>query len=343
MLLLAIGAFYVASTWGDVDRVTIERPVSPVIEAGAEGEAESDDSQHQEDSDGYQVTVPSSADGLDVFLLVGSDSRGQLGDMEGFGDFGGERADVVMVLLRPRDGSTAGLLSLPRDLLVESACSGRETRINVMLEGCGDEINGPTALTLTVESLTGVTVDNFAMVDLAGFISAVDAIGGYEICVENDVRDRRALLELSAGCTQATGEQTLAWLRSRRTQELTEDGWRTMSGVSDLTRNERQREFMVSMMGQLADFSSPQDIASMAQTVAPFVTIDSNLTFLDAVGLAWTMRGISSGSITELEIPVRYTTTDDGAAVLISLVDVADLVSFYLNPEATAGLSNFSS
>lgn len=333
VLLLIAGAVFGASTWSDVNRVTIERPPSPVAEAAAEDVAAPELSEEADQDESESVTVPASADGLDVFLLVGSDSRGDLEDTEGFGDFSGQRADVVMALLRPRDGSDAAILSLPRDLLVEHPCWTGETRINVTLEGCGDEVNGPTALILTVEALTDVTVDHFAMVDLAGFINAVDAIGGYEICVEYDVRDRRASLELPAGCTLATGEQALAWLRSRHTQELTDSGWRTMDGVSDLTRNERQREFMVTMMGQLSDFGSPSDIAGVAQEVAPFVTIDSSLSFMDAVGLAWTMRGLGAGSFVELEIPVRYSTTDDGAQVLVSTEDIAELVASYLSPE----------
>ena len=40
----------------------------------------------------------------------------------------------------------------------------------------------------------------------------------------------RARLALPAGCTQATGAQTLAWLRSRNTQELTAEGWRAHAG-----------------------------------------------------------------------------------------------------------------
>jgi LCP family protein required for cell wall assembly len=253
--------------------------------------------------------------------------------VQGFGEFGGQRADVVMVLIRPEDGSRAALLSLPRDLLVDNVCQdGGEHRLNDALQGCGS-LNGPTALTRTVEDVIGRDVDHFALIDLAGFQEAVDAVGGYEICLERPVRDQLAQLELPAGCTQATGAQTLAWLRSRSTQELTEDGWRVMPGVNDLTRNERQRAFMLSMMGQLSDFGSPTAIADVAQVIAPFVTVDSELSFIDAVNLAWTMRGLSSGNVDELEIPVSDATTESGAAVLVAGVDIADLVDDYLAPE----------
>lgn len=241
-----------------------------------------------------------------------------------------------MVLLRTE--SQAAVLSLPRDLWVEDMCGGGEARINRMLEGCGESVNGPTLLTLSVESLIGETVDHFALVDLAGFQDAVDAIGGYEICVENPVRDERANLHLPAGCTHADGEQTLAWLRSRRTQELTEDGWRTMPGMSDLARNDRQRSFLIDMMSNLADFTSPQALASTAQAVAPYVTVDSNLSLVTAVNLAWTMRGYGSGSVAQLELPVLGFTTEQGAAVLIPQTPVDEIVAEFTSLQVAGGL-----
>jgi LCP family protein required for cell wall assembly len=314
------------STWGDVNRVSLDRDTPTVDE-------QLDDGASDETPGGEDMPLAGSLEGLEVFLLVGSDSRNELDSVQGFGEFAGERADVVMVLLRPADGSRAALLSLPRDLLVDDVCrSESEHRLNDSLQGCGT-LNGPSALTRTVEKVIGQSVDHFAMVDLAGFQEAVDAVGGYEICIERAVRDQRAQLQLPAGCTLATGAETLAWLRSRSTQELTEDGWRTMPGVNDLTRNQRQREFLLSMLGRLSDFGSPTAIADVARVIAPFVTVDSELSFIDAVDLAWTMRGLSRGNIDELEIPVSDATTASGAAVLVAEVDIADLVDDYLAPE----------
>ncbi|MGH3650690.1 MAG: LCP family protein, partial [Acidimicrobiia bacterium] len=229
-VVLTGGLLFALSTWDEVNRVTIDRPEpddsgGPMAQDGATDQSDED------------MMEPAFDPDRQVFLLVGSDSREDLDDTEGFGEFDGNRADVVMVLLK--DGFKTGLLSLPRDLLVENVCEGGEDRLSVMLEGCAI-MNGATLLTLTVEELIGQTIDHLALVDLAGFPEAVDAVGGYEICVDRPVRDQRANLELAAGCTLATGEQTLAWMRSRRTEELTEDGWRIMPGVNDLVRNERQ-------------------------------------------------------------------------------------------------------
>jgi LCP family protein required for cell wall assembly len=289
-----------------------------------------DNEPSSEDSESGEDLAPVDT-GLQVFLLVGSDSRSDLEDTQGFGDFEGDRADVVMVLFK--DGRKTGLLSLPRDLMVDDSCDDGENRLSEMLQGCSS-MNGATLLTVTVERLIGKSIDHFALVDLAGFQAAVDAIGGYEICVDRPVRDQRANLSLPEGCTLADGEQTLAWLRSRRTQELTDDGWRVIPGVNDLVRNERQRAFLLDILGEMADVTSPQDIAQVARAVAPFVTVDDDLSLMSAVNLAYTMRGLSSGSVSELDVPVYDDTTSGGAAVLRPSTPVDEIVAEFLSTTA---------
>jgi len=329
-LIGGAGYLFTLKAWNDVQRVTIERP----DDAPTRAASDSDRSVDPEEVSPPEEEAGEPNEQLQVFLLVGSDSREDLDSLEGFGAAEGRRADVVMVLFRAP--GKVGILSLPRDLWVEDPCTGGQSRLNALLEGCGEETNGPTLLTVGVEDLIGERVDHFAMVDLAGFQDAVDAIGGYEICVERPVRDRRANLELPAGCTQASGAETLAWLRSRRTQELTEAGWRIMPGMNDLVRNERQREFLIDMMGRLSDFSSPQEMAALASAVAPFVVVDAELTLIQAVDLAWAMRGLSDGSIVSIEVPVYDFVAETGAAVLKAAIPVREIVAEFLTG-GTAG------
>ena len=325
-VLIAAAVALALSTWSEVNRVTIERPVAQSGDSGPTAVGET-----PTDSPGIDDGEPTNDLSLDVILLVGSDSRDTLDDLTGFGSFDGRRADVVMVMFR--SSAQTAVLSLPRDLWIDDPCTGGQARLNLMLEGCGEELNGPSLLTVTVENLIGQTIDHFAMVDLAGFEDAVDAIGGYEICLDYPVRDSRAVLDLPDGCTVASGEQTLAWMRSRQTEQLTESGWQIVPGVNDLARNERQRGFLIDMMSQLADFSSPQAIASTAQALAPFLTVDSELTLVDAVDLAWTMRGMGNGSVRELDLPVYDFITDAGASVLLSSIPISEIVAGFLTPE----------
>lgn len=331
-VLVGFAMAFAYSAWSEVNRVSIERPVGEATAAPeSQEEQEEKESRPSESVEEDGPGVVAISGGLDIYLLVGSDSRADLDSLEGFGDFEGTRADVVMLFLRT--DTEAAVMSLPRDLYVEDLCNGGQARLSNMLEDCETEMNGPTHLTVSIENLIGETVDHFAMVDLAGFQSAVDAVGGYEICVENPVRDSKARLDLPAGCTQATGEQALAWLRSRQTQELTADGWRIIPGMNDLARNERQRAFLIDMMSRLGDFSSPQAMAATAQAVAPYVTVDSELTLAGAVDLAWSLRGLGSGSLTEIDVPVYDHVTDAGAAVLLPSTPVDQIMAGFLASE----------
>jgi anionic cell wall polymer biosynthesis LytR-Cps2A-Psr (LCP) family protein len=126
-------------------------------------------------------------------------------------------------------------------------------------------------------------------------------------------------------------------MRSRHTQELTEDGWHTLPGMNDLVRNERQRTFLIDIMGRMADFTSPQAMTAAARAVAPFLTVDSDLTLFEAVDIAWTLRGYGSSSVVQLEVPVYDATTDAGAQVLMASVPVDEIVSSFLSDVAAGG------
>ncbi|MGD2061621.1 MAG: hypothetical protein PVF87_12185, partial [Acidimicrobiia bacterium] len=125
IFIMAIGAFalFAASTWGDVNRVSIDRP-DPEDSSGPI--ASEDETGSEDGSDDAGNDLPTEVTGRQIFLLVGTDSREDLEDLEGFGDFEGNRADVIMVLFKDENG--AGLLSIPRDLLVTDPCGGSDDR-----------------------------------------------------------------------------------------------------------------------------------------------------------------------------------------------------------------------
>ncbi|MGH3650620.1 MAG: hypothetical protein ACRDU9_07910, partial [Acidimicrobiia bacterium] len=60
------------------------------------------------------VLDPSGGEHL-TFVIVGSDSRAGLDDLKNFGDIGGARGDVVILVRLDRGSSSAQMLSIPRD------------------------------------------------------------------------------------------------------------------------------------------------------------------------------------------------------------------------------------
>ncbi len=236
---------------------------------------------------------------FDAYLLIGSDLSGSL-------------ADVIIYVLRPTAGGDPVMVSLPRDLYLPNPCTRTNTRLNAALNGCGEFANGPELLGLMVEDFTGIPVDHFAIVDFAGFAEVVDTVGGYEICVENPVRDSRALLQLDAGCTMADGETVLAWVRSRRTQELVDGRWQLMDGVSDFSRQERQQNVLLDIASKLTSFNSLTAFSSVVDKLQDSVTVDEGLDFAGLIDTMWDNRNIDLSRVERVNIPVENYTVDVG-------------------------------
>jgi LCP family protein required for cell wall assembly len=274
--------------------------------------------------------VPQDDDEFDAFLAVGSDNRP---------GFGGNRADVILLVLVPRDDRPPLMVSLPRDLYIESPCTLTFNRINVNLNGCradGVEVTGPELLAIAVEDYTGVEVDHFALFGFDGFERVINKVGGVEICVDHPVRDADAELALPAGCTNATGAQALGWVRSRKTQELVDGQWRTMRGVSDLSRNERQQDVLLQMLQKLKKFRSVGDLLDTLSALADAFTVDEGLSVREAAELAWSQRSLDAEDILRIRIPVENYTTSGGAAVLLPQVSFTDLLTEAYGTASTA-------
>ncbi|MBM3694979.1 MAG: LytR family transcriptional regulator [Actinobacteria bacterium] len=269
------------------------------------------------------ITIPTSprlADGaLQSFLIIGSDYRPERG--------ASTRADVILLFLRPADGSDPVLVSLPRDLYLPNPCTpGSYTRINAALNGCGAAVTGPELLAIAVEDFTGVQIDHFAVFDFEGFKAVIDRVGGVRICVDRPVRDTKSELALPAGCTMGDGATTLAWVRSRKTWEQVDGVWRPMPGVNDLTRNQRQQELLLEALRRLKSFRSITELSALVEDLADAFAIDAGLSLRDAVDVAWDMRSVAVDDIKRPSIPVADYVTAGGAYVLLPRASFAEVL-----------------
>ena len=243
---------------------------------------------------------------------------------------GGFRADAIIFVLLPEGGSSPPLMvSLPRDLYLPNPCTQRYTRINAGLVGCKGYASGAELLSLMVADFTGIEVDHFARIDFSGFQKVIDALGGVEICVEHAVRDAKSFLNLPAGCTEATGEQALAWVRSRRTQEYVDGAWRTVAGVSDFTRQQKEQDMLFKIAGKLNSFSTFSSFSQLAQSLTDTVALDQGFSFGDALSLAWEMRGLKSTDVLRVNVTTRNYVTTAGAYVLLPTASFNERLALY--------------
>ena len=251
-----------------------------------------------------QTSAPEEA--YETFLLIG-------------GDNASGAADVILYLVQPTNSAKPFMVSLPRDLYVENPCTGRNSRINALIHGCpSKDINGPSLLSYTVSQFTGIEVDHFARFDFNGFEDIIDAVGGVEVCLEYPVSDRKAELSLPAGCTNASGEQALAWVRSRHTLQKVNGSWKSVPDAGDLLRNQHQQDVIIELFRELKTFDSPAELTAQIAGLADAFVLDDTLSITDAVNLAWNMRDIDLEDIKRLKIPVRLTRSTSGQSIVVA-------------------------
>jgi LCP family protein required for cell wall assembly len=266
------------------------------------------------------------------YLLVGSDTRegvdpgsedfGVIGDT---GDVGGRRSDTIMILRQERSGGAA-LVSLPRDLWVEIAGTGRSNRINSAYNG------GPERLAATVTQALDIPIHHYVEVDFVGFKNIIDRLGGVELCVGFAARDLNSGLSLDAGCQQLDGVQALAFARSRYYQEWNGSDWQ-LDPRADLGRIERQQFFMrAAVDGTLRRLrSSPFGSGEVIEAVVDSVRIDDRL---DPIAAGEALRSAFEAGLRTYALPVVNDRVGDAA--VLRLGEGADEVLAFFRGESPA-------
>lgn len=247
-------------------------------------------------------------------LVMGSDIRsGENAVIGGSADLGGMRSDTTLLVHISADRSRADIVSIPRDLLVDiPACahpdgSQSAPQYDAMFNsafatgGQGDQVAYAAACTIkTVEQMTGIYVDDFVVVDFAGFIRMVDALGGVPMCIPEPVSDRYAGLDLEAGFQTLDGTQALALARARK----------NVGDGSDISRIGRQQLLLGAMVRQVLSKNLLIDLPALYQfldaatesiTAGPVIGRIPNM-----VGLANSLRGVAADGVSFVTLPFDY-------------------------------------
>lgn len=240
--------------------------------------------------------VDSLAAGSGTYLIVGSDSRENLpDDLEGsFGDFGGQRADVL-ILMQVADDSLQ-LLSVPRDLRVEIPGNG-VGKVNAAFA-----LGGPDLVVETVSAETGIPINHYMEVDFGGFAGIVDALGGIQLDFPYPARDAKSGLSVDEAGTQTVdGATALAYARSRSYEELRDGAWVAGDG-GDIARTGRQREVLLEILDEATSVSGMVRSPAVLAEVTENLTVDSGLSPADMIRTAWAVRGTSSTEAVTLPV-----------------------------------------
>ena len=237
-----------------------------------------------------------------TYLLAGSDSRADGAVQDGFND--SERADSIMLVNVAPNGQKVAL-SIPRDTYAEIPGVGWD-KINASYA-----YGGPQLLVETVEKLTGLTVDHFVQIGMGAVPDMVDAVGGVELCYDNDADDQYSGLRWTAGCHTVDGTTALQFSRMRY-----------QDPEGDIGRTKRQRQVISKVISSAA---SPSTLINPVKTLrveragSKSFTIDEDSSVMTVASLVWALRGASSNQM--MGVPpiesLNFTTNAGAFAVLL--------------------------
>jgi LCP family protein required for cell wall assembly len=150
-----------------------------------------------------------------------------------------------------------------------------------------------------VRSLTGVPIDYFAEVNLAGFYDMAQTLGGVEVCLNHAVYDSYSGADFPAGRQRLNASQALAFVRQRHGLDN-----------GDLDRTHRQQAFLSSIMRELQEQGTFTDLDKL-QGLMAVARKDVVLSAGWDEGLFRRMGDLAGGNVEFRTLPVvRYDNID---------------------------------
>jgi LCP family protein required for cell wall assembly len=230
-------------------------------------------------------------------LLLGGDSRSVLKNTT-------PRSDTMMLVSVDPVTKKAHLFSILRDTYVKIPGYG-EDRINTAYTKGGAKL-----AMQTVSQLMGIDIQYYVYTDFQGFVALVDAIGGVEIDVEKnmvyrDSHEPELDINLKKGLQVLDGKQALQYVRFRH------------DALSDYSRTERQRKFMLAVAKKMQTTSSILRLPSILNKMDPYIT--TNLTISDMLKLGALGFDVKAEGIQGVQVPPSNLLTEaniGGASVL---------------------------
>ncbi|MBF8256323.1 MAG: LytR family transcriptional protein, partial [Anaerolineales bacterium] len=211
-----------------------------------------------------------------TILLMGLDYR-DWSSGRGF-----PRTDSMMLISIDPITRKAAMLSIPRDLWVEIPGFGHE-RINTAYpSGENNRLpgGGPELAMRTVESVVGVPVQYYAVIEFGAFEDMIDEIGGIDVTVAQRMKISpigRPSIWLDAEPTHLDGPQALAYARIRK-----------VSG-DDFGRAERQQQVAFAVLDRVVGFEMVPTLITRAPALWAELQsgIRTNMTLEQMISLGW--------------------------------------------------------
>jgi len=224
----------------------------------------------------FATPVPWSGADRVTILLMGLDYR-DWASGRGF-----PRTDSMMLISIDPITRKGAMLSIPRDLWVEIPGFGHE-RINTAYpSGENNRLpgGGPELAMRTVESVVGVPIQYYAVIEFSAFERMIDEIGGIDVTVAERMKISpigRTSIWLEAKPTHLDGPQALAYARIRK---VTGD---------DFGRAQRQQQVAFAVLDRVVGFNMVPTLITRAPALWAELKsgVRTNMTLEQLISLGW--------------------------------------------------------
>jgi LCP family protein required for cell wall assembly len=235
-------------------------------------------------------------------LAVGADNVS--GQSAAFGDRKGAALNDVNILFHvAADHRSAVVLSLPRDLMIpgpactDPATGNKFSAVSLQPLNSAFGRGGLGCVVSTVSELTGLDIPYAALFTFEGTVRMSDAVGGVPICVDSAINDPASGLDLPAGVSVVSGQQALAYLRSRK----------GVGDASDLSRIGSQQAYMSSLMRVMKSsetLTNVPKVLALANATAENVSLSESLAPLPTmISMALTLKDLDLAKMTFVTYP----------------------------------------
>ena len=174
----------------------------------------------------------------------------------------GVRTDTIMLVQVVPGTGEVKLLSVPRDLLVEIE-PGVEDKINAAYSYGGIEQTMGT-----LQNYTRIPIERYVIVDFEGFKHVINAMGGVEVDVEDEIPPK---YEIKDGLQTLNGAQALFYARYRGT------------AGGDLDRIEHQQRLIAALRSKALGWDTVTKLPQVARVMNR--NVETNLDFDEALSL----------------------------------------------------------
>jgi LCP family protein required for cell wall assembly len=215
-----------------------------------------------------------------IFILfLGSDARpGE--------PVNGERTDSIhLVGINPAEHK-ASILGFPRDSWVEIPGHGTGKINSAMVYG------GPELTVQTVEQLTGIKIDYWALTSFGGISAMIKGVGGLTMDVPFSMHDSYSQADFEPGVQQLTGKEVLAFSRDRHSLP-----------AGDFGRSENQGRVFIATLRQFRMQFRKDPSRLFVYVGSGLSNVDTNVPLDQVLKLAFTASTINPKTVENMVVP----------------------------------------